>query len=122
MCDYTEVEYKCGHVRYLVRAWCVIYQQTQQRCPPNVVAQYDFPSGPSPLRVSPEAQMLSNPVDRGPLILGNAASTTTVVRNIPCCSSPGRLAIAPKENLSCSKGRPSVWGSAKQGDKCTTLC
>jgi hypothetical protein len=48
MCDYTEVEYKCGHVRYLVRAWCVVYQQTQQRCPPNVVAKYDFLVAPRP--------------------------------------------------------------------------
>lgn len=38
MCDYTKVSYQCGHVRYLVKAWCVRYQQTQQRCPPNVVA------------------------------------------------------------------------------------
>jgi len=38
MCDYTQVEYKCGHVRYIVKAWCERYQQTQQRCPPNVVA------------------------------------------------------------------------------------
>ncbi|KAF2720190.1 hypothetical protein K431DRAFT_227085 [Polychaeton citri CBS 116435] len=39
MCDYTKVEYSCGHVRYLVRAWCVRYQETHRRCPPNVVAQ-----------------------------------------------------------------------------------
>ncbi|EAS36227.3 uncharacterized protein CIMG_01581 [Coccidioides immitis RS] len=39
MCDYTEVEYMCGHVRYLVKAWCVEYQRTQQRCSPNVVGK-----------------------------------------------------------------------------------
>ncbi|KAF7194634.1 hypothetical protein HII31_04140 [Pseudocercospora fuligena] len=22
MCDYTKVEYACGHLRYTVRAWC----------------------------------------------------------------------------------------------------
>ena len=38
MCDYTRVEYKCGHVRYTVRAWCVRYEQTHVRCPPSVVA------------------------------------------------------------------------------------
>jgi len=61
MCDYTKVTYQCGHVRYLVKAWyehlhgqsclsgywlillyvtrCVRYQQTHERCPPNVVAK-----------------------------------------------------------------------------------
>ena len=37
MCDYSEVTYQCGHVRYLVLAWCIRYQQTHERCPPNVV-------------------------------------------------------------------------------------
>ena len=37
MCDYTEVTYQCGHIRYLVLAWCIRYQQTHERCPPNVV-------------------------------------------------------------------------------------
>lgn len=22
MCDYTQVEYACGHLRFTVRAWC----------------------------------------------------------------------------------------------------
>jgi len=38
MCDYTKVEYCCGHLRYTVRAWCVTYQESHKRCPPNVVA------------------------------------------------------------------------------------
>lgn len=38
MCDYTQVEYSCGHLRYTVRAWCVKYQETHKRCPANVVA------------------------------------------------------------------------------------
>ena len=58
MCDYTQVEYQCGHLRYVVksvvqeippkssltsranRAWCIKYQATQKRCPANVVAMY----------------------------------------------------------------------------------
>lgn len=38
MCDYTQVNYQCAHVRYTVKAWCVRYQKTHARCPPNVVA------------------------------------------------------------------------------------
>ncbi|KAM0716596.1 hypothetical protein Q7P37_008041 [Cladosporium fusiforme] len=38
MCDYTQVEYACGHLRFTVRAWCIKYQETHKRCPPNVVA------------------------------------------------------------------------------------
>ncbi|KAF1343668.1 hypothetical protein BDV97DRAFT_305684 [Delphinella strobiligena] len=38
MCDYTQVEFRCGHIRYTVRAWCVKYQESHKRCPPNVVA------------------------------------------------------------------------------------
>ncbi|KAB8304799.1 hypothetical protein EYC80_004143 [Monilinia laxa] len=38
MCDYTQVEFRCGHVRYTVRAWCTNYETTHRRCPPNVVA------------------------------------------------------------------------------------
>ncbi|KAK6612185.1 hypothetical protein H4I96_01398 [Botrytis cinerea] len=38
MCDYTQVEFRCGHVRYTVRAWCINYETTHRRCPPNVVA------------------------------------------------------------------------------------
>ncbi|KAF1977353.1 hypothetical protein BU23DRAFT_452374 [Bimuria novae-zelandiae CBS 107.79] len=38
MCDYTQVHYKCSHLRYTVRAWCTKYQETQKRCQPNVVA------------------------------------------------------------------------------------
>ncbi|EMC98501.1 hypothetical protein BAUCODRAFT_67388 [Baudoinia panamericana UAMH 10762] len=38
MCDYTQVEYKCGHLRFTVRAWCVRYQETHVRCAPNIVA------------------------------------------------------------------------------------
>ncbi|KAL2350130.1 hypothetical protein BJ546DRAFT_860929 [Cryomyces antarcticus] len=43
MCDYTQVEYRCGHLRYIVRAWCVKYPETHKRCPANVVAiEYRF--------------------------------------------------------------------------------
>ncbi|KAF2866915.1 hypothetical protein BDV95DRAFT_504002 [Massariosphaeria phaeospora] len=38
MCDYTQVHYKCSHLRYIVRAWCTKYQETHKRCPANVVA------------------------------------------------------------------------------------
>jgi len=38
MCDYTQVEYSCGHKRFTVKAWCIKYQQTQKRCLPNVIA------------------------------------------------------------------------------------
>ncbi|KAF2628694.1 hypothetical protein BU25DRAFT_338994 [Macroventuria anomochaeta] len=38
MCDYTQVQYKCNHVRYVVRAWCTKYQETHKRCPANVIA------------------------------------------------------------------------------------
>ena len=38
MCDYTQVQYKCTHVRYVVKAWCTKYQQTHVRCPANVTA------------------------------------------------------------------------------------
>ncbi|OAL52336.1 hypothetical protein IQ07DRAFT_585545 [Pyrenochaeta sp. DS3sAY3a] len=38
MCDYTQVQYKCNHLRYVVRAWCTKYQETHKRCPANVVA------------------------------------------------------------------------------------
>lgn len=59
MCDYTQVEYACGHLRFTVRAWCewskktdallkldtdrsfftgIKYQESHKRCPPNVVA------------------------------------------------------------------------------------
>lgn len=58
MCEYTQVEYHCGHRRYLVLSWCkaiflsttastrfaerrctgMLYQETHKRCPPNIVA------------------------------------------------------------------------------------
>ncbi|KAK7518669.1 uncharacterized protein IWZ02DRAFT_376382 [Phyllosticta citriasiana] len=38
MCDYTQVNYKCSHLRFTVRAWCTKYQETHRRCPANVVA------------------------------------------------------------------------------------
>ncbi|KAF2036715.1 hypothetical protein EK21DRAFT_51355 [Setomelanomma holmii] len=42
MCDYTQVQYKCSHLRYVVRAWCTKYQETHKRCPANVVAMQVF--------------------------------------------------------------------------------
>ncbi|EGP88666.1 uncharacterized protein MYCGRDRAFT_39210 [Zymoseptoria tritici IPO323] len=38
MCEYTKVEYACGHLRFTVRAWCIKYQESHKRCPANVVA------------------------------------------------------------------------------------
>ncbi|XMA20338.1 hypothetical protein WAI453_013129 [Rhynchosporium graminicola] len=38
MCDYTQVDSRCGHRRYTVRAWCTNYETTHRRCPPAVVA------------------------------------------------------------------------------------
>ncbi|TVY15649.1 hypothetical protein LARI1_G008319 [Lachnellula arida] len=38
MCNYTQVEFWCRHVRYTVRAWCTNYETTHKRCPPSVVA------------------------------------------------------------------------------------
>jgi hypothetical protein len=38
MCDYTQVQYKCSHLRYVGRAWCTKYQETYKRDPANVVA------------------------------------------------------------------------------------
>ncbi|KAA8910286.1 hypothetical protein FN846DRAFT_905141 [Sphaerosporella brunnea] len=39
MCDYIKVKYKCGHIRYIVRAWCTQFVRTQgtQRCGVNTV-------------------------------------------------------------------------------------
>lgn len=37
MCDHTQVNYKCGHHRFLVIAWCTIYARTGKICPLNVV-------------------------------------------------------------------------------------
>ena len=28
MCDYTQVNYHCGHKRFVVKAWCTRYQAT----------------------------------------------------------------------------------------------
>ncbi|PVH69138.1 hypothetical protein DL98DRAFT_400848, partial [Cadophora sp. DSE1049] len=38
MCNYIEVDFKCGHKRFTVRAWCTKYEITHRRCPPAVVA------------------------------------------------------------------------------------
>ncbi|KAF2806149.1 uncharacterized protein BDZ99DRAFT_394432, partial [Mytilinidion resinicola] len=38
ICDYTQVHYRCFHLRYTVRAWCTKYQEAHKRCPANVVA------------------------------------------------------------------------------------
>ncbi|KAG9239716.1 hypothetical protein BJ875DRAFT_1208 [Amylocarpus encephaloides] len=38
MCNYTQVEFRCGHVRWTVRAWCTNYETTHIRCPPSIVA------------------------------------------------------------------------------------
>jgi hypothetical protein len=38
MYDYIQVEYKYGYLRYTVKVWCVKYQDTYKRCPPNIIA------------------------------------------------------------------------------------
>jgi hypothetical protein len=38
MCDYTQIEFQCGHVRYTVRVWCTTYETTHRRCPLSIVA------------------------------------------------------------------------------------
>ncbi|PMD61272.1 uncharacterized protein K444DRAFT_525885, partial [Hyaloscypha bicolor E] len=38
ICDYTQVEFYCDHIRYTVRAWCTNYETTYKRCPSSVVA------------------------------------------------------------------------------------
>ncbi|KAH8690395.1 hypothetical protein GQ44DRAFT_636909 [Phaeosphaeriaceae sp. PMI808] len=43
MCDYTQIQYKCSHLRYVVKAWCTKYQETHKRCPANVVAMQELP-------------------------------------------------------------------------------
>ncbi|KAH8722765.1 hypothetical protein GQ44DRAFT_622112 [Phaeosphaeriaceae sp. PMI808] len=40
MCDHTLVQYKCTHVRFIVKTWCTKYQETHKRCRANVVAMY----------------------------------------------------------------------------------
>ncbi|KAK7972453.1 hypothetical protein PG994_015354 [Apiospora phragmitis] len=36
MCDYTQVEYSCGHFRFRVQRWCAHYERTHRVCPPNI--------------------------------------------------------------------------------------
>ncbi|KAI3543299.1 hypothetical protein CABS01_10766 [Colletotrichum abscissum] len=36
MCNYTQREFHCGHVRWIVSRWCPVYTRTQRRCPPCV--------------------------------------------------------------------------------------
>ncbi|KAK6844135.1 hypothetical protein PG995_014245 [Apiospora arundinis] len=36
MCDYTQVEYSCGHFRFRVQRWCSHYERTHRVCPPNI--------------------------------------------------------------------------------------
>ncbi|PVH70808.1 hypothetical protein DL98DRAFT_123369 [Cadophora sp. DSE1049] len=38
MCDYSKVNFRCGHRRYIVRAWCKSYEVTHKNCPPKVKA------------------------------------------------------------------------------------
>ncbi|KAL1998742.1 hypothetical protein VTN02DRAFT_5641 [Thermoascus thermophilus] len=41
MCDHIQVNYRCGHHRFLVTAWCTIYARTGKICPLNVVTIED---------------------------------------------------------------------------------
>ncbi|WPH00361.1 Hypothetical protein R9X50_00318800 [Acrodontium crateriforme] len=53
MCEYSQVEYACGHLRFIVRCWCTKYQETQKRCRPNIVAvEYRFHENCSDCKVS----------------------------------------------------------------------
>ncbi|KAH6613166.1 hypothetical protein C7974DRAFT_322261 [Boeremia exigua] len=36
MYDFTQIEYRCCHLRYIVRSWCVTYQESHTRCPLSV--------------------------------------------------------------------------------------
>ncbi|WDK22008.1 hypothetical protein CGRA01v4_13298 [Colletotrichum graminicola] len=36
MCNYTQREFSCNHVRWIVSRWCPLYARTQRRCPPHV--------------------------------------------------------------------------------------
>ncbi|KAI1476545.1 hypothetical protein F4774DRAFT_236704 [Daldinia eschscholtzii] len=36
MCDYTQVEYCCQHLRFVVQRWCSVYERTNKVCAPNV--------------------------------------------------------------------------------------
>ncbi|KAI0121314.1 hypothetical protein BJ170DRAFT_688070 [Xylariales sp. AK1849] len=41
MCDYTQVQYCCDHLRFRVQKWCPSYERTHKVCPPNVTtAEY----------------------------------------------------------------------------------
>ena len=31
MCEWTQVHFRCGHLRYTVRAWCANYERTHRR-------------------------------------------------------------------------------------------
>ncbi|KIN03607.1 hypothetical protein OIDMADRAFT_158299 [Oidiodendron maius Zn] len=71
MCDYTQVEYECGHLRFIVRAWCTNYETTHRRCPPTVVAlEFRYVHSPS----------LKNPSSFSPLYLQQ--ELTCAVRDI----------------------------------------
>lgn len=78
MCDYTQVNYKCGHVRYLVKAWCIRYQQTHERCAPNVVAVYVFSLLPTDTCL-PGATASSYPSANMRTATGRTSSTKSAV-------------------------------------------
>lgn len=40
MCNHAEVEYKCGHPIYFVKAWCNRYQDTHIPCGPNPIERW----------------------------------------------------------------------------------
>jgi hypothetical protein len=37
MCDHIQVNFCCGHRRYLVKAWCAIYARMGRTCPLNII-------------------------------------------------------------------------------------
>ncbi|KAK4117412.1 hypothetical protein N656DRAFT_699712 [Canariomyces notabilis] len=36
MCDYTQREHACEHIRWIAARWCRQYTITHKRCPPNI--------------------------------------------------------------------------------------
>ena len=38
MCEVTQVQFKCNHLRHTYRSWCLTYERSHKRCTPQVVA------------------------------------------------------------------------------------
>ncbi|KAK3337475.1 hypothetical protein B0T19DRAFT_74598 [Cercophora scortea] len=44
MCDFTQREYSCGHLRWLASKHCSEFKVKRKRCPPNIT---DFEERPN---------------------------------------------------------------------------